>query len=65
MERAVKHHMIATNLGEDESMKALSKQYSLGNITKEDLDATLCTHQAAIDGMKSEQRDEREASINH
>ena len=57
--------MIAANLGEDESMKALSKHYSLGNITKEDLDATLCTHQAAIDGMKSEQRDEGEASINH
>ncbi len=31
--------------------------YSAGNITKEDLDATLRTHQAAIDEMKSEQRD--------
>ena len=57
MERAVKHYIIAANLGCDESMKALWKHYSDGNITKENLDATLRTHQAAIDAMKSAQRD--------
>ncbi len=55
--RAVKHFIIAANLGFDHSMKALWTHYSDGNITKEDLDATLRTHQAALDGMKSEQRD--------
>ena len=56
VERAVKHYIIAANLGEEKSMKALWKHYSAGNITKEDLDATLRTHQAALEGMKSEQR---------
>jgi hypothetical protein len=50
----------AANLGDEESMKALWKHYSCGNITKEDLEATLRTHQAAIDAMKSEQRKEAE-----
>ncbi len=57
IERAVKHLIIGANLGYEKSMKDLWKQYSLGNITKEDLDATLRTHQAALDAMKSEQRD--------
>ena len=59
-ERAVKHHIIAANLGLEESMKKLWKHYSDGNITKEDLDATLRAHQAALDAMKSEQRDAAE-----
>jgi hypothetical protein len=58
MERAVKHWIIAANLGHENSMKTLWKNYSAGNITKEDLDATLRSHQAAIDAMKSEQREE-------
>ena len=57
IERAVKHYAIAANLGDDQSMKKLWKHYSHGHITKEDLDATLRSHQAAIDEMKSEQRD--------
>ncbi len=63
MERAAKHFIIAANLGDDQSMKALWKHYSLGNITKEDLDATLRTHQAAIDATKSAQRDAAEAIL--
>jgi hypothetical protein len=57
MERAVKHYIIAANLGYDESMKALWKHYSQGDITKEELEATLRTHQAALDEMKSPERD--------
>jgi TPR repeat protein len=57
IERAVKHFIIAAKLGYEGSMKELWKEYSAGNITKEDLDATLRAHQAALDGMKSEQRD--------
>lgn len=62
VERAVKHYIIAANLGHEISMKALWEQYSSGNITKEDLNGTLRKHQAAIDGTKSEQREAAEAS---
>jgi TPR repeat protein len=59
-ERSVKHFIIAANLGYELSMKVLWKHYSEGYITKEDLDATLRIHQAALDAMKSEQRDAAE-----
>jgi hypothetical protein len=57
MERSAKHFIISAKLGCEQSMKALWKYYSLGNITKEDLDVTLRTHQAAIDATKSDQRE--------
>jgi len=57
MEKAVKHFIIAANLGLEESMKVLWWHYSEGNITKEDLDTTLRTHQAALDEMKSPERE--------
>ena len=63
MERSVKHFIIAANQGYEPSMKALWKLYSLGNITKEDLEATLRTHHAAIDEMKSAQRDAGEIAL--
>ncbi len=56
-ERAAKHFIIAANLGDEEAMEELRKYYSDGNISKEDLDATLLSHQAAIDAMKSEERE--------
>ena len=61
MDRAVKHFIIAANLGREDSMKTLWKHYSKGNITKEDLEVTLRTHKAAIDAMKSPQREAAEA----
>ncbi len=64
MERAVKHLIIAANLGCEDSMKDLWKHYSLRNITKEDLEATLRTHKAAIDETKSAQRDAAEVALN-
>jgi TPR repeat protein len=60
IERSVKHYIIAANLGYEDSMKMLWKQYSAGNITKEELEVTLRTHKAAIDAMKSPQREEAE-----
>jgi TPR repeat protein len=60
IERAVKHLIIAANLGEEESMKVLWKHYSAGHITKEELECTLRTHKAAIDATKSAQRDAAE-----
>ena len=59
--RAVKHFIIAASLGYEESMKELWKYYSAGNITKENLNATLRSHQSAIDATKSLQREEAEA----
>ncbi len=58
VERAVKHLTIAANLGDEKSMKMLWKYYSAGAITKDDLEAALRAHQAAIDAMKSPERDE-------
>jgi hypothetical protein len=63
MGSAVKHFIIAANLGYDLSMKALWTEFKDGNITKEDLDATLRTHQAAIDATKSKQRDRAEVAL--
>ena len=62
IERAVKHFIIAANLGYEKSMKALWKHYSLENITKEDLEGTLRTHHAAINEMKSPEREATEAA---
>ena len=56
-ERALKHYIIAANLGFENSMKTLWNHYSLGNITKENLEVTLRTHKAALDEMKSPERE--------
>ena len=60
MERAVKHFIIAANMGYDESMKALWKYHAKGFVKKEQLTVTLRAHQAAVDATKSEQREEIE-----
>jgi hypothetical protein len=57
MDRSVKHWIIAANLGDEKSMKELWRHYPQGNVSKEDLEATLRAHQAAIDAMKSPQRE--------
>ena len=57
VERVAEHLIIAANLGCDEAMKGVWALYSKGGVTKEDLEATLRTHQAAIDATKSSQRD--------
>ena len=60
MERAVKHWIIAANMGYDKSMKALWKYHARGLVKKEHLTATLRAHQAAVDATKSQQREEAE-----
>jgi TPR repeat protein len=60
MERAVKHFIIATNMGCDESVNALWKLYALGLVKKEALTATLHAHQDAVDATESPQREETE-----
>ena len=56
-ERAVKHFVIAANLGYDKSVERLKQCYSRGSLSKEDFEAALRAHQAAVDAMKSPGRD--------
>ncbi len=59
-ERAVKHFIIAANLGYDESLANLKKMYQCGTIRKEDFAAALRAHHAAVGARKSEQREAAE-----
>ena len=55
-ERAVKHWIIAANLGEENSIKELREAYVEGFLSKDDYAAVLRSYQAATDAMKSPQR---------
>ncbi|KAK1737687.1 Sel1-like repeat family protein [Skeletonema marinoi] len=57
MERALKHFIIAANLGDDKSVEILKKGYSRGLVSKDDFAAALRAHQAAVDATKSPGRD--------
>ena len=57
IERAVKHLIIAANLGDGWSIQALKKYYKDGDVSKEDFAAALRAHQASVDAMKSPQRE--------
>lgn len=56
-ERAVKHFIIAAKLGEEESVQILKEGYEYGIVSKDDFAAALRAHQAAVDAMKSPQRE--------
>ena len=60
IERTIKHFIISANLGYDNAIEALRKEYSHGNISKEDLEAAHRAHQAAVDATKSPQREAAE-----
>jgi len=64
-ERAMKHFIIAANMGYDKSLDNLREAYRKGKgyVSKQDFAATLCAHQAAVDATKSPQRDEAEAFL--
>ena len=53
LDRAVKHWIIAANMGHVRSLEALKKLYRDGQISKDDFAAALRAHQAAIEAMKS------------
>ena len=57
IERAVKHFIIAANLGLDDAMKFLKEYYKRGYIEKDDFAAALRAHHAAVKATKSPQRD--------
>jgi TPR repeat protein len=63
LERAVKHWIIAANLGYDDSLYSLTHCYKDGMISKEDFAAALRAHQAAVDATKSPQREAAEAAL--
>jgi len=62
IERAVKHWIIAANLGHDDSIKTLKLYYGNGKVSKEDFTAALRAYQAAVDAAKSPQREAAEAA---
>eukprot|EP00984_Skeletonema_dohrnii_P012878 scaffold5256_cov70-Skeletonema_dohrnii-CCMP3373.AAC.1 len=58
IERAVKHWIIAANLGLDDAVQKLKESFHWGDVSKEDFAAALRGHQAAVDATKSPQRSE-------
>jgi TPR repeat protein len=60
IERAIKHWIIAANLGYDASIQMLREGYAEGAISKENFAVALRAHQAAVDATKSPQREAAE-----
>ena len=58
--RATKHFIIAANLGHDLSLELLKVNHAHGSVSKEELSSALRGHKAAVDAMKSSQREEAE-----
>jgi TPR repeat protein len=58
-DRAVKHLIIAANLGCDYSMKALKQCHENGEVDDDKFTTALHAHQAAVDEMNSPQREEQ------
>ena len=65
LDRAVKHWIIATNLGYEKSLKGLKALYKAGHVSKEDFNAALRGYQAAINAAKSPQREEVDKLMMH
>ena len=59
-ERAMKHWIITAKLGLDDALKRVKKGFTQGDVSKEDFEAALRGHQAAVDATKSAQREEAE-----
>jgi TPR repeat protein len=59
-DRATRHFIIAAKLGFDLALDAVKKGFTNGILRKEDFEAALRGHQAAVDATKSEQREEAE-----
>jgi len=68
---AVKHWIIAANLGYDEAMQMLKECYKAGVVhgqevvSKEEFAAALRAHQAAVDATKSPQREEAAKALGY
>ena len=60
-DRAIKHFIIAAKLGYNDALEAVKEGFASGFVKKEDFEAALRGHQAAVDATKSEQRDRAES----
>ena len=60
MDRAVKHWIIAANLGSDHAIQRLKECYKDGYVSKEDFAAALRARHAAVEATKSPQREAAE-----
>ena len=58
VDRAAKHYIIAAKLGYDTSLELVKNLYKDGLVSKEDFEAALRGHYAAIEATKSPQREE-------
>jgi len=63
IDRAMKHFIIAANLGHDDALEEVKKGFQRGFVSKEDYAASLRGHQAAVDATKSKQREKTYAII--
>ena len=61
-DRAVKHFIIAANLGFDRALEMVKNYFRSGFVSKEDYEAALRGYQAAVNATKSQQRDEAYAA---
>jgi TPR repeat protein len=59
-ERAVKQWIIVANLGHYAALDRVKKGFTQGDVSKDDFEAALRGHQAAVDATKSTQRDAAE-----
>ena len=64
-ERAARHWIIAANLGHDDSMEKVKEFHEVGMVSKDDFASTLRAHHAAVDAMKSPQREAAEADVQY
>jgi tetratricopeptide (TPR) repeat protein len=60
-DRAAKHYIIAANLGDDISLKAIKDHFVKGVVSKEEYAAALRGYQAAVNETKSAEREKGEA----
>ena len=61
MDRALKHFMISSRSGDDDSLKRIKQLFMDGHATKDDYAKALRFHQAYLDEIKSDQRDKAAA----
>ena len=61
MDRALKHYMIASRLGCSDSLNRIREYFTRGLATKDDYANALRAHQAYLDEIRSNQRDEAAA----
>ena len=64
-ERAIRHYIIAANLGHDQSMDDVKEGYQRGLVSKDDFALTLRSYGAAVNAMKSPQRQAADADVDY